>query len=1378
MNLVAKFDGDEMNIHVPQSEQTKAEVQEIMMIEKNIISSQSNKPIIGVIQDSLLGTFKITSRDAFITKELFMNIMMKLKKPNFKFPKPTIYKPKELWTGKQVFNLILPNINIHRFTPQHTEEDTLSFSVNDSEVYIKNGKLITGQLCKKTIGATEGGIIHITWLDCGSMEANDFISQTQYLVNCWLQETGFSIGAGDIFANEQSNKAVDEIVTNSKEKVNQIITIGKRNNLERSVYETKINQVLNNAVAQSGRQVELNTTLKNNIKTTVTAGSKGSILNIAQIMGCVGQQNVAGKRVALGYTNRVLPHFEENDIGPAAKGFVENSYKKGLTPYEFYYHAMGGREGVIDTAVKTSETGYIQRRLVKAMEDLQVFHDKTLRNSIGDVVQFVYGQDGMDATYLISENFKLWSSDKEFSERFVERSTPKDEITELKSIIENIKCSELKSPVHIHRLLETISNKYPNKYNKLSPKFIYENLCSTLTNLSIYHHKKRNEVIDKFNYNSVYILHSMLRIVLSSKQVRKVHQLTKEAFIDLLGCVKYEFQRSLISTGEMVGTTSAQSLGEVTTQLSAAKETMILTEKNGKYFKGTIGDFCDNEIKNNKENIVDLGDESIVLPLKENIYIVGVSDEEKTSWKRISEISRHRAHGGMVKVTTRSGRTTTATLSHSFLKRTENKIVPVLGSDLKVGHCIPVAKYIPQIKNPLGYYEGFKLNKEFGWILGAYLADGCAIKSKGMICISKVHSVFEKNIRAFTNEYGLSYRIKNTKGDINNKTYYGKDHIFNSKTLTKFLLDNFKTGSYNKTIPGWVFFANLEFISGIISGFWDGDGNIHAPKCNIRAHSVNKKLINDFCKLLAYFNIFGVLLEQKRDRTQSKYPGNYEILYELNIPRKYAKLFKDNIGIQTDYKSEALDTIINYNYKLFNKTGKYNEEIDMIPELHNIIGNLGKMLQLPGQSRIYGYFKRKKKHIGRQTLLKFIDIFKESASKQNINIKNEINILIQAAYGDVVWDSITNLEYLPDPQEYVYDFTVPGNDSFMVDTCVLVHNTLNTFHNAGNSSKNATLGVPRLKEIINVSKNIKTPSMSLQLKKKYNTKEYAEKIAAELEFTNLKSVVKSYRVIQSSQSDYSDLYLSLPAEYNDEYCDLIIQYSFDRDTLQKKKISLLDISVVLLKQYQDMIYISHNNENCNELLMDIYVIKTEEMETINIERYIRVLCHKLQHECVIQGSSNIKQTYITEEDSGFTIETDGSCIDFMMNNKYFDYTKIKTNDINNVLEVLGIEAARTLLLAEIRKVIEFDGTYVNMRHFLTLVDTMTYKGDIMAITRHGINKSNTGPLMKCSFEETVDVLTEAAIFSETDSLKGVTENIIVGKMSNVGTGNMDLLMDL
>ena len=339
--------------------------------------------------------------------------------------------------------------------------------------------------------------------------------------------------------------------------------------------------------------------------------------------------------------------------------------------------------------------------------------------------------------------------------------------------------------------------------------------------------------------------------------------------------------------------------------------------------------------------------------------------------------------------------------------------------------------------------------------------------------------------------------------------------------------------------------------------------------------------------------------------------------------------------------------------------------------------------------------------------------------------------------------------------------------------------TLNTFHNCGNSAKNVTLGVPRLKEIINVSKNIKSPSMSMKLKSKYNTKLFSEKISAEIEFTSLKSLVSDYKVIDSNENDYSNIYFDTRNNNSSEtYCNFMIQYSFDKNSLKNKHISLLDVSIEIMKQYEDILYVTHNNENCKELYMDIYVIKTDEMNTINIERYIRVLCHKLQYECVIQGYNEIKKTYISEEDNCFNIETDGSCLDLMMNNNYFDHTQIKTNDIIDVLEVLGIEAARNLLLDELRKVIEFDGTYINFRHFLTLVDTMTYKGEIMAITRHGINKSNTGPLMRCSFEETVDVLTEAAVFSEKDGLKGVTENIIVGKMSNVGSGNMDLLIDL
>ncbi|CAM6087328.1 unnamed protein product [Calypogeia fissa] len=138
----------------------------------------------------------------------------------------------------------------------------------------------------------------------------------------------------------------------------------------------------------------------NNLKAMVTTGSKGSFINISQMIACVGQQNVEGKRIPYGFVDRTLPHFTKDDYGPESRGFVENSYLRDLTPQEFFFHAMGGQEGLIDTVVKTSETGYIQRHLVKAMEDVMCKYDGTVRNSLGDVIQFLYGEDGMDSVWI------------------------------------------------------------------------------------------------------------------------------------------------------------------------------------------------------------------------------------------------------------------------------------------------------------------------------------------------------------------------------------------------------------------------------------------------------------------------------------------------------------------------------------------------------------------------------------------------------------------------------------------------------------------------------------------------------------------------------------------------------------------------------------------------------------------------------------------------------------------------------------------------------------------------------------------------------------------------------------------------------------------
>src|SRR5271156_6180600 len=184
-------------------------------------------------------------------------------------------------------------------------------------------------------------------------------------------------------------------------------------------FEHRVGQVLNKARDDVGKSAQLSLKESNNVKQMVSAGSKGSFINISQMSACVGQQMVEGKRIPFGFKYRTLPHFTKDDYSPESRGFVENSYLRGLTPTEFFFHAMAGREGLIDTAVKTAETGYIQRRLVKALEDVMAKYDGTVRNSLGDIVQFVYGEDGLDGTAVENQYIDtIPMSEAEFIRRY------------------------------------------------------------------------------------------------------------------------------------------------------------------------------------------------------------------------------------------------------------------------------------------------------------------------------------------------------------------------------------------------------------------------------------------------------------------------------------------------------------------------------------------------------------------------------------------------------------------------------------------------------------------------------------------------------------------------------------------------------------------------------------------------------------------------------------------------------------------------------------------------------------------------------------------------------------------------------------------------
>ena len=222
------------------------------------------------------------------------------------------------------------------------------------------------------------------------MKAADFIDDIQNIITEYMKASAYSVGISDLIANRETNEAIAEIISTKKQQVKDIIdqtqlgvfenNTGKSNQVE---FETKVNEILDGAAKQAGRNGRKSLSKDNRFVIMVEAGSKGSDLNISQMISCLGQQNVDGKRIPYGFNNRTLPHYTQYDDGPGARGFVESSFIGGLTPQELFFHAMGGRVGLIDTAVKTSQTGYIQRRLIKGMEDAVVLYDMTVRNSKG-----------------------------------------------------------------------------------------------------------------------------------------------------------------------------------------------------------------------------------------------------------------------------------------------------------------------------------------------------------------------------------------------------------------------------------------------------------------------------------------------------------------------------------------------------------------------------------------------------------------------------------------------------------------------------------------------------------------------------------------------------------------------------------------------------------------------------------------------------------------------------------------------------------------------------------------------------------------------------------------------------------------------------------
>jgi DNA-directed RNA polymerase subunit A' len=402
----ADFDGDEMNLHIPQSEEAQTEARLLMQVQDQILSPRFGGPIIGAKTDFITAAYLLTRKSTLLTKEEVCRLILAAGYEG-PLPEPEIKKPEPLWTGKQSFSLFIPKDLNYAFKaatcnacPKCMREEC----EYDAYVVIKNGILKTGVIDRAAIGAEQSEtLLHRIIKDYGSAAGREFLNHLCRLLTMFLTMRGFTYSYDELELPASVQKKIFQMIRDSEERINKLIKDFREGTLPRlpgqtlvDSFEIYVMNELAEARDKAGRTAENSFAPENAGMIMTRTGARGSSLNIGQMTAVVGQQSVRGKRIMRGYIERALPHFKPGDPSPRARGFVYSSYRDGLDPLEFFFHSMGGREGLVDTAVRTQQSGYMQRRLINALEHLRIEYDGTARNSTGDIVQFRYGEDGVD----------------------------------------------------------------------------------------------------------------------------------------------------------------------------------------------------------------------------------------------------------------------------------------------------------------------------------------------------------------------------------------------------------------------------------------------------------------------------------------------------------------------------------------------------------------------------------------------------------------------------------------------------------------------------------------------------------------------------------------------------------------------------------------------------------------------------------------------------------------------------------------------------------------------------------------------------------------------------------------------------------------------
>jgi DNA-directed RNA polymerase III subunit RPC1 len=595
----ADFDGDEMNLHVPQTEEARMEAHILMNVGQNLATPKNGTPIIAAIQDFITAAYLLSQKDRFFSRAQFTQVVsymfggMVVTDPitkelrNVTIPPPAILRPRRLWTGKQVWNVLMRpyadcevKVNLEAkgkqfdqpkpsdvYSPTWIEEKAVTgdiapdMDLKDSYLVVRNSEVMCGTLDKASIGdGKKDSIFYVMLRDFGAEYAVEGMNRLARLAARWLGEQGFSIGLVDVYPSTLLSLEKDKLVKDAYDECTALIRTAREGKLATNpgcsaevTLEAKLSGILSKVRRMCGDACMEELSKYNAPLIMAKCGSKGSNLNVSQMVAAVGQQIIDGERVQEGFESRTLPHFKKGSREPEAKGFVVNSFFSGLNPTEFIFHAMSGREGLVDTAVKTAETGYMSRRLMKSLEDLSVKYDGTVRESGDGVVQYVFGDDGLDPAAMEGGSGKpidfvrLWSHSIQSTWDQSERGLTQLEIQE--TVVVALKSEKAK----LIRRHETGSQL---EYDDKSDKSL-DHLEST--RIFLRH-------IEEFVAARAEELKSNQARLAGSEE--KIFKLTATALDTFLSLCWRKFSKSRVEPGHAVGAVSAQSIGEPGTQMT------------------------------------------------------------------------------------------------------------------------------------------------------------------------------------------------------------------------------------------------------------------------------------------------------------------------------------------------------------------------------------------------------------------------------------------------------------------------------------------------------------------------------------------------------------------------------------------------------------------------------------------------------------------------------------------------------------------------------------------------------------------------------------------------------------------------------------------